>query len=275
MKCGYVAILGQPNAGKSSLLNFLIGEEVAIVSHRRQTTRNSILGIKNSKDYQIIFIDTPGIHHSKNQLDKSMMKNVRSAIATADVVVYLFDGSVQMDNEEKDYIQMLKNKCENLILVQTKSDKKQIENEFDATKISVVSGENIDALVDKIVKLLPERQPIFDEDLYTDKSISFLIAEKIRGYLLNNLDKEIPHGVAVLITSFQESETLVEIEAEIVCEKEQHKGIIIGKSGANLKKLGQETRKYVEDLLEKKCMLKLFVKVEKDWRNKNIENFGY
>ena len=275
MKCGYVAILGQPNAGKSSLLNFLIGEEVAIVSHRRQTTRNSILGIKNSKDYQIIFIDTPGIHHSKNQLDKYMMKNVRSAIATADVVVYLFDGSVQMDDEEKDYIQMLKNKCENLILVQTKSDKKQIENEFDATKISVVSGENIDALVDKIVKLLPERQPIFDEDLYTDKSISFLIAEKIRGYLLNNLDKEIPHGVAVLITSFQESEALVEIEAEIVCEKEQHKGIIIGKGGANLKKLGQETRKYVEDLLEKKCMLKLFVKVEKDWRNKNIENFGY
>lgn len=275
MKCGYVAILGQPNAGKSSLLNFLIGEEVAIVSHRRQTTRNSILGIKNSKDYQIIFIDTPGIHHSKNQLDKYMMKNVRSAIATAEVVVYLFDGSVQMDDEEKDYIQMLKNKCENLILVQTKSDKKQIENEFDATKISVVSGENIDALVDKIVKLLPERQPIFDEDLYTDKSISFLIAEKIRGYLLNNLDKEIPHGVAVLITSFQESEALVEIEAEIVCEKEQHKGIIIGKGGANLKKLGQETRKYVEDLLEKKCMLKLFVKVEKDWRNKNIENFGY
>lgn len=275
MRCGYVAILGQPNAGKSSLLNFLIGEEVAIVSHRRQTTRNSILGIKNSKDYQIIFIDTPGIHHSKNQLDKYMMKNVRSAIATAEVVVYLFDGSVQMDDEEKDYIQMLKNKCENLILVQTKSDKKQIENEFDATKISVVSGENIDALVDKIVKLLPERQPIFDEDLYTDKSISFLIAEKIRGYLLNNLDKEIPHGVAVLITSFQESETLVEIEAEIVCEKEQHKGIIIGKGGANLKKLGQETRKYVEDLLEKKCMLKLFVKVEKDWRNKNIENFGY
>lgn len=275
MKCGYVAILGQPNAGKSSLLNFLIGEEVAIVSHRRQTTRNSILGIKNSKDYQIIFIDTPGIHHSKNQLDKYMMKNVRSAIATADVVVYLFDGSVQMDDEEKEYIQMLKNKCENLILVQTKSDKKQIENEFDATKISVVSGENIDALVDKIVKLLPERQPIFDEDLYTDKSISFLIAEKIRGYLLNNLDKEIPHGIAVLITSFQESETLVEIEAEIVCEKEQHKGIIIGKGGANLKKLGQETRKYVEDLLEKKCMLKLFVKVEKDWRNKNIENFGY
>lgn len=275
MKCGYVAILGQPNAGKSSLLNFLIGEEVAIVSHRRQTTRNSILGIKNSKDYQIIFIDTPGIHHSKNQLDKYMMKNVRSAIATAEVVVYLFDGSVQMDDEEKDYIQMLKNKCENLILVQTKSDKKQIENEFDATKISVVSGENIDALVDKIVKLLPERQPIFDEDLYTDKSISFLIAEKIRGYLLNNLDKEIPHGVAVLITSFQESETFVEIEAEIVCEKEQHKGIIIGKGGANLKKLGQETRKYVEDLLEKKCMLKLYVKVEKDWRNKNIENFGY
>lgn len=282
MKCGYVAVLGQPNAGKSSLVNYLVGEEVAIVSHRRQTTRNSILGIKNGEidgeKYQAIFVDTPGIHHSKNQLDKYMMKNVRSAIAGADVVLYLFDGSVEMDDEERDYIKMLQEKCEKLILVKTKNDKKQAQNSLKFEKnieISVKTGENVDLLMKKIADLLPENQPIYDEDLYTDKSISFLISEKIRGYLLNNLDKEIPHGVAVVVTNFSENDDSVRIDADIICEREQHKGIIIGKGGKVLKDLGQETRKYVEQLLQKKCVLKLFVRVEQDWRNKNIQNFGY
>ena len=127
----------------------------------------------------------------------------------------------------------------------------------------------------KIADLLSENQPIYDEDLYTDKSISFLISEKIRGYLLNNLDKEIPHGVAVVVTNFSENDDSVRIDADIICEREQHKGIIIGKGGKVLKDLGQETRKYVEQLLQKKCVLKLFVRVEQDWRNKNIQNFGY
>jgi len=274
MKCGYVAVLGQPNAGKSSLVNFLVGEEVAIVSHRRQTTRNSILGIRNGENYQMIFIDTPGIHHSKNNLDRYMMKNVRSALATADVVLYLFDGSQEMDDEEKEYIEMLKGKCENLILLQTKSDKKQKEHNIEnSVSVSVENGENIDVLVEKIVSMLPENEALFDEDLYTDKSLRFLVSEKIRGYLLNNIDKEIPHGVAVVVNTFDEAESSVYIEADIVCEREQHKGIIIGKGGLALKKLGQETREYVEDLLEKKCTIKLFVKVEKDWRNKNIQQF--
>lgn len=282
MKCGYVAVLGQPNAGKSSLVNYLVGEEVAIVSHRRQTTRNSILGIKNGEidgeKYQAIFVDTPGIHHSKNQLDKYMMKNVRSAIAGADVVLYLFDGSVEMDDEERDYIKMLQEKCEKLILVKTKNDKKQAQNSLNFEKnieISVKTGQNVDLLMKNIANLLPENQPIYDEDLYTDKSISFLISEKIRGYLLNNLDKEIPHGVAVVVTNFSEDDNLVQIDADIICEREQHKGIIIGKGGKVLKNLGQEIRKYVEQLLQKKCVLKLFVRVEQDWRNKNIQNFGY
>lgn len=282
MKCGYVAVLGQPNAGKSSLVNYLVGEEVAIVSHRRQTTRNSILGIKNGEidgeKYQAIFVDTPGIHHSKNQLDKYMMKNVRSAIAGADVVLYLFDGSVEMDDEELDYIKMLQEKCEKLILVKTKNDKKQAQNSLNFEKnieISVKTGKNVDLLMKNIANLLPENQPIYDEDLYTDKSISFLISEKIRGYLLNNLDKEIPHGVAVVVTKFSEDDNLVQIDADIICEREQHKGIIIGKGGKVLKNLGQEIRKYVEQLLQKKCVLKLFVRVEQDWRNKNIQNFGY
>ena len=275
MKCGYVAVLGQPNAGKSSLVNFLVGEEVAIVSHRRQTTRNSILGIKNGKDYQIIFVDTPGIHHSENKLDKYMMKNVRNAIAGADVVLYLFDGTKPLEDEEKEYIDMLKTKCENLVLVQTKGDKKQNSFAFDATKISVVSGENLQSLEKKIVKLLPEREAIYDKDLYTDKSVKFLIAEKVRCYLLDNIDKEIPHGVAVVVSSFVELDEIAKLDIDIVCEREQHKGIVIGKGGSVLKKLGQEVRLYAEDLLQKKCLIKLFVKVDKDWRMNNIEQYGY
>ncbi len=275
MKCGYVAVLGRPNAGKSSLVNHLVGEEVAIVSHRKQTTRNSIIGIRNDAESQMIFVDTPGVHHSKNNLDKYMMKNVRSAIAGADVVLYLFDGSITVDEEEVDYIEMLKTKTDKLILLKTKCDKKQAQNDIEALEISVENGKNIKQLIEQIKNLLPENQPVYDEELYTDKSISFLVAEKIRGYLLNNIDKEIPHGVAVVINSFEESSNLVKIEADIICERDQHKGIIIGKGGSVLKQLGQETRAYVEDLLGVKCMIKLFVKVDKDWRNKNVQNYGY
>ncbi len=273
MRCGYVAVLGRPNAGKSSLVNALVGEEVAIVSHRRQTTRDSILGIKNGQGYQMIFVDTPGVHHSENKLDKFMMKNVRSAIATADVVLYLFDGTKPLDEEELDYIKMLEEKCENVILLATKADKKQIQHELKSLSISVLNGQNLKMLEERILSYLPERNPIYDDDLYTDKSIKFLIAENVRGYLLDNIDKEIPHGVAVVVTRFVEDETIVHVDVDIVCEREQHKGIIIGKGGKFLKKLGEHTRKYIENLMETKCMLKLFVKVDKDWRTKNIEAY--
>lgn len=273
MKCGYVAVLGRPNAGKSSFVNAVVGEEVAVVSHRRQTTRDAILGIKNGEGYQIIFVDTPGVHHSENNLDKYMMKNVRSAIATADVVLYLFDGTKVLDEEELDYIKMLKEKSENVLLLKTKADKKQLPSDLDYFPISVKTGQNLEAVEKKIVELLPERERIFDEDLYTDRSLRFLVAENIRGYLLNNIDKEIPHGVAVVVTRFEEREDIVFIDVDIVCEREQHKGIIIGKGGKFLKSLGEFSRKYVEDLLEKKCMIKLFVKVDKDWRTKNITNY--
>lgn len=273
MKCGYVAVLGRPNAGKSSLVNALVGEEVAIVSHRRQTTRNSILGIKNGDGYQMIFVDTPGIHHSENKLDKFMMKNVRSAIASADVALYLFDGTKPLDEEEIDYIKMLQSKCENVLLVQTKADKKQAQKQPGAIAISVLTRQNLRELEEKILQFLPEREAIYDEDLYTDKSIKFLIAENVRGYLLDNIDKEIPHGVAVVVTRFVEEEDIVFVDIDIVCERDQHKGIIIGKGGKFLKKLGEHTRKYVEELLQTKCMLKLFVKVDKDWRSKSSEQY--
>lgn len=275
MKCGYVAVLGLPNAGKSSLVNYLVGEEVAVVSHRRQTTRNSILGILNIENAQIIFVDTPGIHHSKNNLDKFMNKNVRNAIAAADVVLYLFDGSIKMDEEEKEYIENLSKKCEKLLLIQTKSDKKQEKFDFSAISISSQTGNGMKELVEKIVEFLPERQPMFDEELYTDKSINFLIAEKVRGIMLEEFDKEVPHGVAVVVTSFVEEQTLVKIDIDIICEREQHKGIIIGKGGKMLKKIGSQTREYCQQLLDKKCMINLFVKVDTNWRDKNIGQYGY
>lgn len=275
MRCGYVAVLGHPNAGKSSLVNFIVGEEVAIVSHRRQTTRNSILGIKNGKDFQIIFVDTPGIHHSENKLDKFMSKNVRNAVASADVALYLFDGTKPLEDEEREYIEMLKTKVEHVILVQTKADKKQLDFDLEAVKISVKTGQNIDSLTKHIARLLPEREPVYDQDLYTDKNINFLIAEKVRGILLNNIDKEIPHGVAVVVTKFVEFENLAKIDIDIVCERDQHKGIIIGKGGKVLKEVGKQTRAYAEDLLDKKVAINLFVKVDKDWRMKNIEQYGY
>ena len=291
-RCGYVAVLGKANAGKSSLVNTLVGEEVAIVSHRRQTTREQILGIKTGRDFQILFVDTPGIHHSKNALDRVMNKSVRSAIGQADVVVYLFDGTKPLDEEELKYLQTLKTKCESLIVVETKIDKikdeklrtieqtnfqkleKQIFDEHTIfEKISVVTGENLAKLEKQIVEMLPENSQIFDAELYTDRSVKFLIAEKIRGLLLESLDEEIPHGIAVVVTSFEEDGGRANIEADIICERDQHKGIIIGRGGANLKNVGQKAREYAESLLDERCNLKLFVKVDKDWREKNVGNY--
>ncbi len=269
MRCGYVAVLGKPNAGKSSLVNFFVGEEVAVVSHRRQTTRNSILGIRTDENCQIVFVDTPGVHHSKNNLDRMMMKNVRSAIASADVALYLFDGAVGLEQEEIEYLESLKSKCENIILVQTKIDKKQKEICENAVQISVKTGEGTNVLLDKIVKLLPESEPLFDEDLYTDRSIKFLLTEKVRGVLLEKFDNEIPHGSAVVVSKFVEKDDNILAELEIICEKDQHKGIIIGRGGSNLKEIGIIARKYLQDFTEKKCTIKLFVKVDKNWRDKN------
>ena len=175
----------------------------------------------------------------------------------------------------KEYIEMLKGKCENVVLVQTKADKKQLDFDLEAVKISVKTGQNIDSLTNFVSRLLPEREAIYDKDLYTDKNINFLIAEKVRGILLNNIDKEVPHGVAVVITKFVELESIAKIDIDIVCEREQHKGIIIGKGGKVLKEVGKQTRIFAEDLLDKKVNINLFVKVDKDWRMKNIEQYGY
>ena len=276
-KAGYVALVGKPNAGKSSLLNAIIGEKVAIVSNKPQTTRDNILGILTREDYQIIFVDTPGVHHSKNLLDKAMMKNVRSALAGVDLTLYLVDGSKKPDEEELDYINHLEG---DKLIVKTKSDlPKQQDIDCDIT-LSAKTGENVQELITKILQFLPEydeKMYIYPPDYYTDKSVKFLIAEEIREKALELLHQEIPHGIAVEIIRFYEEEEIVYIDADIVCEEERHKGMIIGKGGSTLKQIGVETRKFAKELLGKNVMLKLFVKVEKDWRNKpqKVKNLGY
>lgn len=275
MRCGYVAVLGRSNAGKSSLVNRIVGEEVAVVTKRQQTTRNNILGIVTSGDYQIIFIDTPGIHHSKNKLDKFMMKNVRSAISTADVVLYLLDAGKEVDEEELAYIEMLKEKAEKVIVVKNKIDKKDIAKVDADISISVKENINIQELVNLIASSLPVQEKIYDDDEFTDKSIKFLVCEFIRGLLLDKFDNEIPHGVAVVVDDYVESNDRVLMDISLVCEKDRHKGIIIGKNGINLKEIGVRAREYAESLFDKQVVIHLFVKVDDDWRNKNINKYGY
>lgn len=276
-KLGYVAIIGKPNAGKSSLINALIKEKVAIISSKPQTTRDNILGILTSEEYQIIFVDTPGIHHSKNSLDRAMMKNVRSAVSGVDLILYLLDGTKMPDEEEKEYIEHLETP---VIIVRTKIDLPK-QKEFDSDiQISSLTGENLDKLLKMVLDKLPEQKEkryIFESDYYTDKSVKFIISEEIREKALNLLHQEVPHGIAVEIIRFLEKDNIVEIDADIICEQERHKGMIIGKGGSMLKEIGSLTRKFAEDILGKKVMLKLFVRVEKDWRNKpqKIKNLGY
>lgn len=278
--CGYVAIVGKANAGKSTLLNALIGEKVAIVSDKPQTTRNNILGIRTEKNSQIIFVDTPGIHHSKNHLDKFMMKSVRSALAGVDLILYLVDGSKPTDQEEKDYIEKLKSEECPIIVALTKNDrpiKTDVQGDY---SISSVKNENLDILLKAILEKLPKsakKNFIFDEEYYTDKSVKFLVAEYVREAALRKLSDEIPHGIAVDITRFDERGEITTIEADIICERDSHKGIIIGKGGQTLRKIGEDARKQAEDLLGTKVLLKLFVKVEKDWRDKQsqLNSYGY
>ena len=292
-KCGYVAILGRPNAGKSTLVNCLVGEKVAIVSPKPQTTRNNILGILTKDNYQIILVDTPGIHKSKNSLDKYMMKNVRSAIGGAMVNVYLLDCSKRLEDSEFEYIQKLAGNETPLILALSKIDLKKFEDTIpllaklsqikeikDIVPISSLKNKNTQDLVEQILKYIPSsahKNFEFDEDEYTDKSLRFIASETIREKALLSLNQEIPHGINVSIINFEEKKDIVIIEADIVCERESHKSIIIGKKGTMLKIIGENARKELENLMQKKVLLKLFVKTKKNWRENNnfLNEFGY
>lgn len=292
-KSGYVSLIGKANAGKSTLINALIGEKVAIVSPKPQTTRNNILGILTKENFQLVFVDTPGIHTSKNALDKYMNKNVRSAISGSDIIVYLIDGSKKNIQDDLQYIINLIDKGASVIAAITKIDVLNYEKVYPLlAQLSEIQGikeiiplssfkkRNLDVLIDAILKLLPvsmEKNFIYPEDEYTDKSVKFIVAEIIREKALYLYDKEIPHGLALDVIKFEVKSNVVYIDIDIICERDTHKSIIIGNRGAKIKKLGEDARKDIEDLLAKKVMLKLFVKIEKNWRDRpsNLVEFGY
>lgn len=296
-KSGYVSIIGKTNAGKSTLLNKLIGQKVSIVSPKKQTTRENILGILTKDNYQIIFVDTPGIHKSKNALDKAMNKEVRAASEGVDAIIYMIDITKKIDDEEINYLKKLIDKNSEIdektqkkslltpiFIVLSKIDATSMEksysevqklNQLDLVEILPIStfkNKNLDLLLNKIIEVLPEVEYFnYEEDEITDKSVKFLVSEIIREKTLYLLDEEIPHGIAVVITTFDEENG--EICADIVCERESHKRIIVGHNGEMIKKIGMNARKEIEYLLDRKINLKLFVRVEKDWRAKGrIEN---
>lgn len=282
MKAGYVAVIGRTNAGKSTFINELLGVKLNIVSHKKQTTRNNILGVLTEKNFQIVFIDTPGIHKSQNWLDKAMNKSVRNAREGADVVVYLIDGSKPFSSEEIENIKAISS-LENLVVGVSKIDLTTPEklaenlvklNEINAKAIVPFSSKkkkNLEMIKDAIVNLLPLNELIFKEDEITDRPVKFFCSEIVREKILNYTNEEIPHGVFCEVVSFEETKNRAEILVDIICEKESHKLIIIGKGGESLKRIGTSARIDMEKFLGKKVMLKLFVKVEKDWRNK--QNF--
>ena len=282
MRSGFVTIIGKPNAGKSTLINALVGEKVAIVSPKPQTTRNKILGILNIPDYQIVFVDTPGIHASKNKLDEYMAKDISEAKKSVDLIVIVIDGSKRIRQEDVEFVKKYDNRNTNAILVVSKIDESSFDklypqllpfNELkfikDIIPISVFKNKNVDVLLEKIKGYMPEGDIMFDEDIYTDKSVKFMVSELIREKMLWLLHDEIPHGVAVEIIVYEEKSKLAKISADIICEKQSHKQIIIGKNGSMIKNIGIKAREEIEKLLDKKVMLELFVKVREGWREDN------
>ena len=277
LKSGFVSVVGKANAGKSTLINTLVGEKVAIVSPKPQTTRNKILGILNEEDYQIIFIDTPGMHKAKNKLDDIMDKRIGESLDGVDVLVIVLDGSKKIRPDDIEFVK--KHDKKNTILVISKIDDttmnklypqlavfNELQNIQDIIPLSSFNGKNIDILLEKIKEKLPEGERYFDEDAYTDKSIKFMVSEIIREKMLWKLNDEIPHGVAVEIISYKEKKEVAVISANIICEKPSHKQIIIGAKGSMLKEIGTKSRLEIEKLIGKRVSLDLFVKVREDWR---------
>lgn len=289
-KSGFAALIGRPNVGKSTLMNCLIGQKIAITSKKPQTTRNRIQTVYTSDEGQIVFVDTPGIHKAKNKLGDYMVNVAEHSLREVDVILWLVEPTDYIGAGEQHIIEELKKVKTPVILVVNKIDtvkKEQLLEYIDIYRkqlafaeivpVSALKKDNTEVLIAQIMKYLPEGPAFYDEDTITDQPTRQIVAELIREKVLHSIDEEIPHGVAVTIESMKYSKKLVDIHATIICERDSHKGIIIGKSGQMLKKIGSLARPEIEDLLEQHVNLQLWVKVKKDWRDSDflIKNFGY
>lgn len=289
-KSGFITIVGKPNVGKSTLLNAIIGEKVAIVSWRPQTTRNKINGILTTDTFQAVFVDTPGIHESKNKLGEYMMKSVKTALEGVDAVIYVINAESKLDDKDCQFIEGYCNGNVPIIVAINKVDSADKKNLFDIMQtltqypkikevvpISALKGENVEFLTGKVVELLGEGQPYFDEDAYTDKNLCFMAAEIIREKAMKSLSDEVPYGICVNINKFAEERNCIHIDADLIVEKQAHKPIVIGRGGAMLKKIGTEARIELEKLVGGKVFLQLWVKVKPDWRDSNamLDEYGY
>ncbi len=289
-KSGFAALIGRPNVGKSTLMNCLIGQKIAITSKKPQTTRNRIQTVYTSEEGQIVFVDTPGIHKAKNKLGDYMVNVAEHSLREVDVILWLVEPTDYIGAGEQHIIEQLKKIKTPVILVINKIDtvkKEQLLGYIDLYRkqldfaeivpVSALKKDNTGVLLAQIMKYLPYGPAFYDEDTITDQPTRQIVAELIREKVLRSIDEEIPHGVAVTIESMKYGKKLVDINATIICERDSHKGIIIGKGGQMLKKIGSMARAEIEDLLEQHVNLQLWVKVKKDWRDSDflIKNFGY
>ena len=289
-KSGFATLIGRPNVGKSTLMNTLIGQKIAITSNKPQTTRNRIQTVYTCEQGQIVFLDTPGIHKSKNKLGDYMVNVAQKTLNEVDVVLWLVEPSTYIGAGEQHILEQLKKGNTPVILVINKIDTVKKEallevidtyrKEMDFAEIIPVSAledKNTEDLIQTIFKYLPYGPAFYDEDTITDQPERQIVAEMIREKALRCLDDEVPHGIAVCIDSMKYTKSIVNIDATIICERDSHKGIIIGKQGVMLKKIGTQARRDIENLLEMPVNLKLWVKVKKDWRDSDflIKNFGY
>ena len=289
-KSGFATLIGRPNVGKSTLMNALIGQKIAITSNRPQTTRNKIRTVYTCDEGQIVFLDTPGIHKAKNKLGDYMVNVAQHTISEVDVIVWLVEPTDYIGAGERHIIEQLKKVKAPVILVINKIDtvKKELLLKFidvyrkqldfaEIVPVSALKKDGLDILIQCIMKYLPYGDAFYDEDTVTDQPMRQIVAELIREKALKCLEEEIPHGIAVTVESMKFKKRIVDIDATIVCERESHKGIVIGKQGSMLKKIGSLARKDIEELVENQVNLKLWVKVKKDWRDSEylLKNFGY
>ena len=292
MKSGFVAIVGRPNVGKSTLLNKILGQKIVIATDKAQTTRKRIKGILTQPEGQIVFIDTPGIHKPLNKLGEFLMDEAKFAIPDADLIIFLVDGSEPAGKGDKWIVNNVLQTEIPILIVMNKVDKTKnlnkieenlltyktlFEKNYPVIRLSAKTGRNIDTLLKNIYKNLPEGDLLYPEEVVTEETMRSITEEIIREKILLNTSDEIPHSTAVKVTEYQEEENIDKIYAVIYCEQKSQKGILIGKGGALLKKIGMQARLELEKIADKKVFLSLEVKVEKDWRKKDnaLKNFGY